>query len=103
MVWLTPTGTSSPLLGAVEYCQYLDANGSTTDSTIQNVWRLPEESELLNAFNSGTPSDWHTFTGYWSSTNYSTTMADIVAYYGSPSSTHGVKNGTGNHVRCVHS
>jgi hypothetical protein len=36
----------STLIGATEYCQYLDANGSTLDASPQNLWRLPTSGEL---------------------------------------------------------
>ena len=50
---LDPTGTGSPLLGAVEYCAYLNTAGtalncSGSTCTIVNAWRLPTEIELMH-------------------------------------------------------
>jgi len=59
-------GNGSILLGATEYCQYLDANGSTLDMTPQNIWRLPthaEQAALTAALITTFPS-----AKYWSST-----------------------------------
>ena len=61
-------GDGSVLLGAVEYCKYLDPNGRTLDKTIQNFWRLPTMNELVAKFNSDQASFHYLDTGYWSST-----------------------------------
>jgi hypothetical protein len=44
---LDPTTTGTPLLGADEYCKYLNADGTTIATTEQNIWRLPTQAELV--------------------------------------------------------
>ena len=70
---MDPKGDQTLLLGATEYCVYLDADGSTIDLTPQNYWRLPTEGELLKALSKGfiENSDGGGFQlnySYWSST-----------------------------------
>ena len=70
---MDPTGHQTLLLGATEYCAYLEADGSTIDLTPQNYWRLPTEGELLKALSKGfiENSDGGGFQvnySYWSST-----------------------------------
>jgi len=96
-------GDGSVLLGAVEYCQYLDPNGRTIDNTIQNFWRLPTMNELVAKFNSDQASFHYLDSGYWSSTitgpnNEPGTLA--VLSDGSESQSY---TGKGNHfyVRCI--
>ena len=64
-------GDGSIMLGATEYCQYLDANGSTLDKTPQNIWRLPTYNEW-KSIGQGTASTLIKYTSdqglYWSST-----------------------------------
>jgi hypothetical protein len=40
-------------MGAVEYCNYLEADGSTIAETPQNIWRLPKIGELLQGLTQG--------------------------------------------------
>ncbi len=51
---------------AMDYCDYLETDGSTVNVAVQNIWRLPTYIELVNAYLtgvSGFQSDY-----YWSST-----------------------------------
>ncbi len=59
-------GDGSVLLGAIEYCQYLNPDGITIDKTAQNFWRLPTANELVAKFNSDKTSFHYLDTGYWS-------------------------------------
>jgi hypothetical protein len=60
---------------ATSYCANLDADGVTADTTAQNIWRLPSEMELTNAFidtyyqgGSGYPGGFASGAHYWSGT-----------------------------------
>jgi len=105
-------GNGSLMLGATEYCAYLDANdtdGTSIDLSPQNYWHLPTEGELLKALSKGfiENSDGGGFqngNGYWSSTPLA----------GDPGYAWGANYGYGNVgsyddnmsdqnlVRCVH-
>ena len=64
---LDPVGDGSVLLGAVEYCQYLDVDGITVQTTPQNVWHLP------------TPQEFASITDY-SMLNPATQVSGFVSY-----------------------
>ncbi len=65
---------------AVEYCQYLDADGVTVDGTPQNIWRLPtiKEWESVLDYSNDAYNTYGVATAlpntpnayYWSSTEY---------------------------------
>lgn len=103
---VSATGDTNNPLGAVEYCKYLNLAG-VMQSTIQNIWRLPTESELLAslsdqfvispAVQTGFVDD----TYYWSGSPYDSTNAWFAFYgYGSVYSDFDAKTST-NSVRCV--
>ena len=92
-------GNRSVLLGAVEYCQYLDPNGATIDKTIQNFWRLPTISELL-AEGKSNPTSFH-YNKYWSSTMAPTDKAVDSPYYMHDFSTDWFVKSNGAYVRCI--
>jgi hypothetical protein len=70
--YLDPTGNGTPLLGALQYCQYLEADGQTIAETPQNIWHLPNIDELMEGITQGffVNSDRNGFQNgiYWSST-----------------------------------
>ena len=72
--FLDPVGDQSVLLGAVEYCQYLDADGTTVQTTSQNVWRLPtaEEFNFITVYSNNPANYVQGFVGYyyWTSSPY---------------------------------
>jgi hypothetical protein len=75
-------GDGSVLLGAVEYCQYLDADGVTVDTSPQNVWHLPSIKELTTTIDyslkqpaSALPNT-ASNDGYWASTEYAPYTVD---------------------------
>lgn len=65
-------------LGAVEYCQYLEADGKTLANTVQNIWHLPTIKEYTSItdytmYGEETATKVPGFalgSGYWSSTQY---------------------------------
>lgn len=71
--WLDPNGDGSLLLGAVEYCQHLESDGTTiSTSTTPNIWSLPNIHDLMSALNdqfftggSG-QGGFQVYAGYWS-------------------------------------
>ena len=70
---LDPVGDGSILLGAVEYCQYLDADGTTVQTTPQGVWYLPTISQYqsiadYNTINPATQVSGFSSDAYQSST-----------------------------------
>ena len=89
--------------GAVEYCQYLDNSGNLS-GTVQNIWRLPTYTELVDAspsgdhITSGFQSD-----GYWSATSYpfGSSYAWHVAMYDGYSGHVDSKNNPFYLARCV--
>ncbi len=76
---LDPLGNGSVLIGAIEYCQYLNSNGTTLNCsggscTPVNYWHLPNEAELMIALSnswisggSGEPGGFRDGDVYWSS------------------------------------
>ncbi len=73
---LDPVGDGSVLLDAVEYCQYLDADGTTVQTTPQNVWRLPTivEYQSITDFSTYSPAtqvSGFQYSNYWASSLYS--------------------------------
>jgi hypothetical protein len=96
---------------ALEYCNYLDANGVDVDGSPQNIWRLPTVKEWSAVFDYST-STFSTYNlattlpnsqsgYYWSSTEYApyTGFAWVVGT-GDGYVNFGYK-GSGNLVRCV--
>lgn len=76
---LDPNGDGSLLLGATEYCQYLEEGGGSLAATPQNLWRLPTFAEAVNA---GAIGD-EPFSGFetdirWTSTEHPDIPGDIV-------------------------
>lgn len=73
---------------AMDYCDYLEEDGSTVNVAVQNIWRLPTYIELVNAYLTGVSS--FQSDSYWSSTGYpgypssadSVDMGNGDAYYG---------------------
>ena len=109
---LDAKGDGSLMLGATEYCAYLDAadtDGTSIDLSPQNYWRLPTEGELLKALSQGfiENSDGGGFQDgyyYWSSTPSADNpgYAWSAGYYGGLVRSH---NGSMSYqylVRCVH-
>ena len=95
--------------GAVEYCQHLNAGGSTLNASAQNVWRLPTITEFnsiadYTVTNNATqvPGFVH-FAHYWAST-LNAGFADYAwqwsSYDGYTNTTE--KNTNAVSVRCVH-
>ena len=114
--FISATGDTNNPLGAVEYCQYLDQNGTVVDSTPQNYWHLPTEAELMaeleNEYLPGgagftpsyiPPGGFQGNGNYWSSSGYSSTSAWNVYFNGNFNvySGHGSKSYQ-HLVRCVH-
>lgn len=72
----TQTPDTLTTLGAVEYCQYLNENGTTLANTAQNIWHLPTRTEFISIiddtkYNSATNvTGFAEDTSYWSSTGY---------------------------------
>jgi hypothetical protein len=83
----TQTPDTLTTLGAVEYCKYLNANGTTLANTEQNIWHLPTIQEYYSItdytrFNSATAVTG--FTGgsyYWSSTEYTGSLISAWRWY----------------------
>jgi hypothetical protein len=102
---LDPTETGTPLLGAKEYCRYLSANGSTIAATIQDIWHLPTESELLAGLSDqfvispAVQTGFQDNTGYWSESEYDESYAWSVA--GSNGVGVGSNNGSKTNIIAV--
>ena len=70
----TQTPDTLTTLGAVEYCKYLNANGTTLANTAQNIWHLPTIQEYSSItdytrFNSATAvTGFAVDSLYWSGT-----------------------------------
>jgi len=95
------------ILGAVEYCQYLDINGAT--STIQqNIWHLPTISEYhsitdFTRFNSATQVlGFAGGSGYWSSTLGAEGTGYAWDWYTYDGNIYNNDRNGQNQVRCVH-
>ena len=107
---LDPTGNGAPLLGAVEYCNYLEADGTTIGETPQNIWRLPTIGELMEGLTDqymvfpAIVSEFADNNYYWSSTLDVGTQGNAqFAYDGTPGDVYGssaVENDNIS-VRCV--
>ncbi len=82
---VSATGNSSNPLGAVEYCKYLNAVG-VMQTTEQDIWRLPTESELLAGLSDqfvlalSTQVGFQYGTSYWSGSPHGSSNA-WYAYY----------------------
>ena len=91
-------------LGATEYCNYLEANGSTVAASPQNIWRLPTPGELLKGLSDGfiTNTAGGGFYGnsYWSFTTFGSTNYYTAGYQGYIPVNSGDPS-TQNLVRCV--
>jgi len=95
-------GDGSVLLGAVEFCQYLDYNGKTVDKTPQNFWRLPTIDELTAKYASD-PTSFH-FPGYWSiSPGTNSATSKMYLYINSDGTSGSSENSAinNNYVRCI--
>lgn len=106
---LDPVGDQSILLGAVEYCQYLDADGTTVQTTPQNVWHLPTPQEFISitdfsTYNNATQvPGFAQYSYYWSSTEYANNPSYAWIWYtndGYINNDYGTKFNQ-YHVRCV--
>lgn len=105
----TQTPDTLTTLGAKEYCQYLNSDGTTLANTAQNIWHLPTIQEYTSItdytkFGADGATAVTGFAGgsnYWSSTE-SAEEANVAWYWGSGfGSTNGDgKDGQGS-VRCV--
>jgi len=99
-------GDKSLLLGAVEYCQYLNSDGRTVDKTPQNHWRLPTINELIAQFKND-PASFH-YSSYWSITSGSNLQATYLSIdknikpLGYAAMSSGKYNGSSwGHVLCI--
>jgi hypothetical protein len=105
---LDPTGTGAPLMGATEYCNYLEADGSTIAETPQNIWRLPTIGELLQGLNQGfmintDGGGFYNGYGYWSSTPNASSpgSAWLASDWSGYVVSYGSYGYSGVQVRCV--
>lgn len=97
---LDPVGDGSLLLGGVEYCKYLDADGVTVQTTLQDIWRLPTLAEYI-AVDAGQLSTFLPGHYYWSSTDH--VITPNFAWYWASDTTalqNSGKNNLGS-IRCV--
>jgi hypothetical protein len=92
-------------MGAVEYCNYLEADGSTIAETPQNIWRLPSIGELLQGLSQGfmintDGGGFQNGSSYWSATNNSSQPQYAIGQSSGVSSSNSDPSSTYN-VRCV--
>lgn len=64
---------------AINYCDYLETDGSTVNASIQNIWRLPSYIELVNAYLTGVSG--FQSVNYWSSTETPGDPRDAYGVY----------------------
>lgn len=95
-------------LGAVEYCKYLNADGTTLANTAQNIWHLPTYQEFasitdITIYNNATQvPGFATGSYYWSGTQ-DAGYADSAWYWSTYYGNIGSDNKYGQDpVRCVH-
>jgi hypothetical protein len=99
---------NSAYLGAVEYCEYLQPNGTTISTGVINYWRLPTEPEL-NSEIALVPSTFPNNTNYWSSSEAVDSANGTMDLALCDANNNGTTS-TGNcakflasvYVRCVH-
>lgn len=104
----TQTPDTLTTLGAVEYCKYLNANGTTLANTEQNIWHLPTIQEYQSITNFTKYSNATDITGfaedssYWSSTEYAEKAIGAWSWhtYGGDTSYNG--KDSQDSVRCAH-
>ena len=96
-------GDGSVLLGAVEYCRYLDPNGTTVDKKPQNFWTLPTIDQLMAEANSA-PATFRYSGQYWSNTQEpnNTNHPETLQTGSTPSvSTTNTDESVQHYVRCI--
>lgn len=104
--FLDPVGDGSVLLGAVEYCQYLDADGTTVQTTPQNVWRLPTIVEYqsitdFSNYNPATQVSGFQYSSYWASSLYSSISNFAWYWYANDGGITNSNRFNQYYVRCV--
>jgi len=111
---LDPETDGAPLLGAIEYCQYLkqdasglNCSGTPTVCTAVDYWHLPTQGELLKGLSEQfietppTVGGFQDSTGYWSGSEDGESYAWIAYSYGSVGYSYADKVSS-YAVRCAH-